>query len=964
MMNARMNRTGTQFSFISSILVALAFFSPTAWSEQAPPTQPTTQAAVPTLVFRVIDKKTQKPIVGAKVTVGRSCQESDNLTTDAKGQAIVPITSMQYLSVSASKDGFVPKRVSWGEQELKKTLPKEYTMALEPGTVIGGIIQNEKGEPIEGATVFILIPTECNAKECVSIHDYPVKTDGQGKWRCDIIPAKVDDIWIRLSHPDYISDNMYGATQKPPMEKLRDMTGVMVMKKGFTVKGRVTDKAGKPIPNAQVAQGSDRWGSHYPETKTNAQGEFEFKNVNPDKFVLTVQASGYAPDLKEIAVDKNTKPVKFSLELGKTIKGRIVDTAGKPVSGAFVAADTWRGNRSIEWRVDTDAEGRFVWKDAPADEVLFDMGKQGYMSIRKKALTPSNEEHVLTMSPPLTIKGTVVDAKTGKPIDEFKLIPGTQWDPAQRYWEQRSAKPFTNGKYEFSASEPYPGHLIRIEAKGYKPAESRAIKSNEGSVVIDFKLEPAQWTTVTVLTPEGKPAVDADVAICTPSQHVMVQDGKFQRMQNFNVLTTDAEGRFTLPSQTEKYKLIILHDTGSAETSKSDTKVTLKSWGQVEGTVYIGSKPATQAMVALHRSEPYDPNSPRCYMGYTATSDQNGKFRFNRVFPGDWTATRGVRHGNMTSFTNGSRVTVKPGETSQVKIGGIGRPVVGRLVLPKDEKVEVNWSYGHYGISSRLPRPTAFEAMKTLGAEARKKWYENWKTSKEGQAYEREQRESKYYSFFVNSDGTFRAEDVSAGNYSLNASVHNPPVSGRCGYGEPIGRANKEFTIPPIPGGQSDQPFDLGSIELKLVKQVKLGTPAPEFQVKTLDGKTIKLSDYKGRYVLLDFWATWCGPCVGEMPALKEVYKKYGQDKRFVMLGLSLDNTLDDLEDYVKKNKISWPQGYLGEWAKTKVPESYHVEGVPAIFLIDPAGKIIEKDLRGPMVEQALEKHLGQPAKE
>ena len=86
----------------------------------------------------------------------------------------------------------------------------------------------------------------------------------------------MEDPWIRLSHPDFLSDEMYGQTTKPALDKLRDLSGIMVIKKGLAVAGRVVDQDGTPIAGAKVMQGRDRWGSHYPETKTDAQGQFRF----------------------------------------------------------------------------------------------------------------------------------------------------------------------------------------------------------------------------------------------------------------------------------------------------------------------------------------------------------------------------------------------------------------------------------------------------------------------------------------------------------------------------------------------------------------------------------------------------------------------------------------------------------------------------------------------------------------
>jgi len=177
--------------------------------------------------------------------------------------------------------------------------------------------------------------------------------------------------------------------------------------------------------------------------------------------------------------------------------------------------------------------------------------------------------------------------------------------------------------------------------------------------------------------------------------------------------------------------------------------------------------------------------------------------------------------------------------------------------------------------------------------------------------------------------------------------------------GEPIGRAGKEFAVAEMEGGRSDEPQDLGTLDVEMYKYLKVGDTAPAFEVPTLDGRTLKLADLRGKYVLLDFWATWCGPCRGETPHLKSAYEKFGKDPRFVIVSLSLDAEQKEPRDYAKKEPMDWPQGFLGDWSKAKLPNEYGVRGIPAIFLIGPDGKIIAKDLRGPAILSAVEKALG-----
>jgi peroxiredoxin len=134
----------------------------------------------------------------------------------------------------------------------------------------------------------------------------------------------------------------------------------------------------------------------------------------------------------------------------------------------------------------------------------------------------------------------------------------------------------------------------------------------------------------------------------------------------------------------------------------------------------------------------------------------------------------------------------------------------------------------------------------------------------------------------------------------------------------------------------------------------KVGTVAPDFNLKTLDGKELRLADLRGKCVLLDFWASWCGPCVGEIPDLKATYEAFARDDRFVMVGLSLDKNRDELARFVNAKGIRWTQAVLPEGFSHTVAKDYGVHGIPSIFLIGPDGKLIHCGLRGALIKEAV----------
>jgi thiol-disulfide isomerase/thioredoxin len=106
----------------------------------------------------------------------------------------------------------------------------------------------------------------------------------------------------------------------------------------------------------------------------------------------------------------------------------------------------------------------------------------------------------------------------------------------------------------------------------------------------------------------------------------------------------------------------------------------------------------------------------------------------------------------------------------------------------------------------------------------------------------------------------------------------------------------------------------------------------------------------------LDFWATWCAPCVAEFPNVRKVQEEYGTDGDFMVVGISLDSEDEKVAAFVKKHKIAWPQIVAGPAERNPLAKKFFVEGIPATFLIDRNGKVVAKDLRGPALRKEVDR--------
>jgi peroxiredoxin len=132
---------------------------------------------------------------------------------------------------------------------------------------------------------------------------------------------------------------------------------------------------------------------------------------------------------------------------------------------------------------------------------------------------------------------------------------------------------------------------------------------------------------------------------------------------------------------------------------------------------------------------------------------------------------------------------------------------------------------------------------------------------------------------------------------------------------------------------------------------------APELSLPDVNGNTVTLSSFKGKYVLVDFWASWCLPCRKENPNVVQAYNKY-KDKNFTILGVSLDKEKGDWLGAIESDKLSWTQvSDLQEWSSAAV-STFNFNGIPFNVLVDPDGKIIAQSLRGDSLEKKLREVL------
>ena len=210
------------------------------------------------------------------------------------------------------------------------------------------------------------------------------------------------------------------------------------------------------------------------------------------------------------------------------------------------------------------------------------------------------------------------------------------------------------------------------------------------------------------------------------------------------------------------------------------------------------------------------------------------------------------------------------------------------------------------------------------------------------------------YSFNVAADGTFHVEDVLAGTYEI--SVRLQSNNAQNGVGEAVGLGSSRLVVPEMPGGRSDEPLQMDPIAIMKLGKYHAGDVVYDLPMKSFDGKNLKLSDFRGKYVLLAFRR---GPTDSGALALNPVYLKYGHDNRLAMLTAGMSTGLGRAS---KRPDIAWQQAEMIPDAATYsiIGADFSVENnSPGAWLIDPDGKVVAGDLHDKAVLSAVTAALG-----
>jgi peroxiredoxin len=199
----------------------------------------------------------------------------------------------------------------------------------------------------------------------------------------------------------------------------------------------------------------------------------------------------------------------------------------------------------------------------------------------------------------------------------------------------------------------------------------------------------------------------------------------------------------------------------------------------------------------------------------------------------------------------------------------------------------------------------------------------------------------------TNTDGEFIIESAPPDPFELTVAAENmgrDTAMVTAAQDEPI-----VFTVP-------DPPVEIRSGGNLAI--LRVGDVAPPVSMTTLEGKPLRLSDFRGKTVVLDFWATWCVPCIADLPHLQAVHERFSKRDDFVMIAISLDLDEQTLRGFLEKHKLPWHHVFGEDGGAQTVADRFGVRAIPMIFIIEPEGEITAVGVRGEQIVEAIERVL------
>ncbi|MFZ4777180.1 MAG: M56 family metallopeptidase [Terrimicrobiaceae bacterium] len=979
-------------------LLVMAALAATGLTDAVTPKQadtpPKTVATSDFLSLTVLDAATGTPIKNAQIITGfNSAMEflgakPPVIETDELGVARIPCDSSSFLwrtkDIAVLHPAYEPKAVTWapwgpGQQPPPKLadIPQSYTIKLDRGVEIGGIVRDEEGHPVPNVRVEMRgsstpMRTDSRGPSAVEYPFYnnlgsesPV-TDAQGRWRCDHFPKQIQNVNIVLVSPDnstrqfraYQGEATFAPTKVVFVKFPALLSGQaeFVLKTGVSVLGKVVDVDGNPLSGIQLAEVDGRKHARpLSVITTGSDGRFELPNRDPHQILIKATGPGFAMNPVIVDIKEGMPEVRIQMHPAKSLRIHVVDEAGNSLPKTTIAPVDF----AMGWSGESGNDGLITWNEAPAETVRYVLKKEGYRNLSADLLADGTEQKVTMQAGreqmiQLKVNAQTVDNYAVKSFSVKRVLDG---HPMELLGQG------TDG--EFATNIPADKILdsnvtLRIESPGFYPVSTARPKIDNAQAAVSVTMgNEGPPLGGQVLLPSGAPAENAKLMM-SPSEGSGLgllfwpKSTIPEASGNLKVFRTDDMGRFSFPSPGADRLVVIVHQAGFLKTTlaqlQSSQEFRLQGWGRIEGVLTINSTPKADVRLQLN---PRGGQIDFFSLQYIVSTESSGRFVFNKVPPGNYTLICTKTSKGQWPQYYPFPVQVVAGETTTVEYKNEGRNVFGKLqAVPAGS--DIDWPKAVTTCLLSRTAPDRVVESPQFDDFVRMKDY-----TAAQKRYSASPGDRSYDTFGLDfePDGTFRAEGIPPGEYELHVEITDPAQKGG-GQWKNLGSIKKTVVVPPAPDGDPASPVDLGTFPLSVDESSSPKKTAPVLDVLTFEGKELHLADYRGKTVMVTFWATWAPPSSEELESLKAVADAFGANPRFAMLGVALDEKQDQIQRYTEAHGIKWVNTRLEGASKSTTTEAWGVDSLPATFLVGPDGFISGRNIKSDRMKSAIEQSL------
>ena len=837
-----------------------------------------------------------RPVAGAEVR-GHVYQGGETGSfreeTDADGRAEVAVPAGGSVSLVAEADGRVPVAVFWDTK-----VPDSVTMTLPPGTTVGGRVVDEDGGAVVGASVLLMAePTDGYERRPgvpqALVGDVTVTTDAEGRWTYGGAPTDWRSFSVQIAHPDFAPDLSLRSVDDA--DALRDGAVEHVLLPGRSLAGTVVDAEGRPVAGAVV---SLERGIGDRRFTTDADGRFDANHVPVGPARVAVRAEGFAPRFLKLAEEDAT----IAVDRGLPVAVRFRDAAGGAVR-PFVRVTGIDGD-GLDGPPDHRGEpvgdgGILSLRLAEGTTAHLDVAAAGFADAAVTVAADAGTVDVV-LRRPTRVTVTARDAATGEAVMPDRVVLNVPVDDYARSW------PATGDTTAIDV--PITGPVsARVEAVGYALATTEAAGPDaDGLIELTVDLTPADPIVGRVVNPDGTPAAGARVASLARPTAFNPGRPDAESFENPEV-TADGEGRFRLPPG-EATRLLARGAGGWAVADAGTDLIELTPWTPLEVAVTGRDDRPTPGVGLGWRGEPAEGVYAHGVLHLTdadgrATLPTTGAGRLSVTPPGS----------SATLFT------LVPAGTTRLDLDLRGS-VAGVAAAP--DGLPDGWAFE----TATLCRPAADgaaadDAPTTALDDLSDAWPTRLTTTPDAA-------------------GRFDFDGVPPGRYLLTLTAGVPATGWACATGLPVARHQAWVTV-------GDGPLDLGSVPLAPVDRPEVGDPLPPMRdATTLDGGPFDVTDLAGKIIVIDFWATWCPPCVAALPEVRALHDEFADDDRVALLSASADPTAAEAAAFVAEHNLAgdaWHHAHVGLAGRTL--QDYGVPGLPSVWVIDADGRVVARDV-------------------